>query len=84
MSTAEFGQQMPHRRLQQFVLGAEIVMGERRGHAGPPGDLGHGHVKRAALADRRDRRVDQRLAAQWLHSDFGHVVPDFCAENIFY
>ena len=70
---AEIGEQMPHRRLQQLLLGAEIMMRQRRGHAGAAGDVGHGDVERAALADRRDRRVDQRAAAQRFHSDLRHI-----------
>jgi hypothetical protein len=70
--SSQFGQQMPHRRQQQFVLRPEIVVGQRRRHAGAAGDFGHCDVQRPAIADRRNRRIDERSAAQRFHSDFGH------------
>ena len=79
----ELGKDVPHRREQQFVLGAEIMVRQRRRHAGAAGYLRHGHVQRTALADRRDRRVDERLATQRFHSDFRHLGIRFEARLFF-
>ena len=62
-NSAELGEEMPHGREDQVVLGAEVVVGERRGHAGARGDLRYRHVERAARGDLLQRRADQGAAA---------------------
>ena len=76
---AELGEEVAHGGEQELVLAAEIMMRQRRRDAGAAGDLAHRHLAHAAGVDGLDRRRDQRLAAQRLHSDAWHDNPRFRA-----
>jgi hypothetical protein len=69
----EFFQQMAHGGEDQLFLAAEIMVRQRWRNTRFVGDLRDSHVKRTALADGADGRINQLPLAQWFHSDFGHA-----------
>jgi hypothetical protein len=67
-------QQAPHRRLEQLILAAEIMMDDARGDTRLAADALDRGVGQSVAADRHDGRVDQLAAADRLHSDFWHAL----------
>src|SRR4029077_6171108 len=81
-------QKAPHRRLEELILAAEIVMDDAGGDAGLAADALDRGVGQPVAPDRHDGRVDQLAAADRLHSDFWHAVsrlpPRFRVKTVAY
>ena len=68
---AELGEEVAHRREDEVVLGAEVVVRERRGDAGARGDLRDRDVERATRGNLLQRRPDQGAAPGFGHAGAG-------------